>query len=117
MPYRQALDGDVWVDDLDSPDYNRWVKKDLTKAASFELMRRKDDRYKYGLVVEYNTRPVVKGNGSAIFIHVWKNEDTATSGCVAMAEADILRLLAWLDPAKKPAVILGQAQDLAPVKP
>ncbi len=110
MPYCQALSDDVWVDDPDSPDYNRWVKLEKTRADSFERMRRDDDLYKYGIVIEYNTDPVVRGNGSAIFLHVWKCAGMPTAGCVAVSEENILKILEWLNPAAHPLIIL-EAED------
>jgi L,D-peptidoglycan transpeptidase YkuD (ErfK/YbiS/YcfS/YnhG family) len=107
LTYRQAGDNDIWVDDVTSPDYNCWVRKGETSAASFEAMKLNDDRYKYGIVVEYNTDPVVKGAGSAIFIHVRRRENMSTLGCVALSERDILQVLGWLDPKRKPLAILG----------
>jgi L,D-peptidoglycan transpeptidase YkuD (ErfK/YbiS/YcfS/YnhG family) len=107
MPYRQALDDDLWVDDPHADDYNRWVKKTETRAASFERMRRDDNLYKYGIVIEYNTSPVIKGNGSAIFLHIWKGESVLTAGCVAVSEEDIIKILDWLDPAASPLIITG----------
>ncbi|MFB3926850.1 MAG: L,D-transpeptidase [Syntrophales bacterium] len=112
MPYRQAAQDDVWVDDARSGDYNRWVKKGETKAASFERMLRDDNLYKYGVVIEYNTNPVISGRGSAIFFHVWKSGEEPTSGCVAMSESDILKILRWLNPAAKPLVIMGTVQTI-----
>jgi L,D-peptidoglycan transpeptidase YkuD (ErfK/YbiS/YcfS/YnhG family) len=107
MPYRQALVDDIWVDDPNADDYNRWVKKQQTHAVSYEKMRRDDNLYKYGIVIEYNTSPVIKGNGSAIFLHVWGGEDITTEGCVAVAEQDIVKILAWLDPKASPVIIMG----------
>jgi L,D-peptidoglycan transpeptidase YkuD (ErfK/YbiS/YcfS/YnhG family) len=107
MPYRQALDDDVWVDDPNSGDYNRWVKKLETHAASYETMKREDNLYKYGVVIEYNTDPVIKGNGSAIFLHIRKGEGIPTAGCVAVSEEDIIKILGWLDPAAAPLIITG----------
>ncbi len=89
MPYRQALADDIWVDDPNADDYNRWVKKQKTHAASYEIMKRDDNLYKYGIVIEYNTDPVIKGNGSAIFLHIWKGEGIPTAGCVAVYEENI----------------------------
>ncbi len=106
MPYRQTLPDDVWVDDPDSPDYNRWVKLKDTQAVSFERMRRDDDLYKYGVIIEYNTDPVIRGNGSAIFLHVWKCAGMPTAGCVAVAEENMLKILKWLNPAAHPLMIL-----------
>lgn len=107
MPYRQALSDDLWVDDANAPDYNRWVKKGYTRAGSYEKMRRADALYKYGIVIEYNTDPVVKGHGSAIFLHIWKQPGATTAGCVAVSEQDILKILSWLDPSAAPAIIIN----------
>ena len=110
MPYRQATDDDFWVDDVNSEDYNKWVKGE-PNAASQEKMKRDDDQYKYGVVIEYNTHPIVKGNGSAIFLHVWKPGES-TSGCVAMSEEMVLKILGWLDPDKKPLIVMGTGSEL-----
>lgn len=107
MPYRQAREQDLWADDPESPDYNRWVEKGKTTAASFERLRRDDDLYKYGIVIGYNTDPIVKGHGSAIFFHVWRGPGSSTAGCVAVAEDDLLKILAWLEPAASPMIIMG----------
>ena len=115
MPYRQATDDDFWVDDVNSEDYNKWVKGE-PGAVSRENMKRDDGEYKYGVVIEYNTNPIVKGNGSAIFLHVWKSEKP-TSGCVSMSEEMVLRILGWLDPDKKPLVIMGSESELIAMGP
>lgn len=106
MPYRQTKEDDLWVDDPDAPDYNRWVKQGETSALSFEKMKRDDDQYRYGLVIEYNTDPVIPGFGSAIFLHIWKERGSPTAGCVAVSEEDILKILSWLDPSANPAILI-----------
>jgi L,D-peptidoglycan transpeptidase YkuD (ErfK/YbiS/YcfS/YnhG family) len=110
MPYRQATEDDFWVDDANSEDYNRWVKG-KPKATSWEKMKRDDDQYKYGVVIEYNMHPIIKGKGSAIFLHVWKPGES-TLGCVAVSEEMMLKILEWLDPAKKPLIIMGTESEL-----
>ena len=110
MPYRQATDDDFWVDDVNSEDYNKWVRG-KPNAASWEKMKRDDDQYKYGVVIEYNMHPIVKGNGSAIFLHVWK-DGGATLGCVSMPEEMVLEILGWLDPVKKPLIVMGTESEL-----
>jgi L,D-peptidoglycan transpeptidase YkuD (ErfK/YbiS/YcfS/YnhG family) len=111
MPYRQVRDDDFWVDDVRSADYNRWVKG-RPQAVSMEKMKREDGLYSYGVVIEYNMDPIVRGKGSAIFLHRWQEKGKSTRGCVAMPEDQILRLLAWLDPAQKPLIIMGTESDL-----
>ena len=107
MPYRQATVDDLWIDDVQADDYNRWVRRGTTKASSFERMRRDDDLYKYGIVLEYNTDPVIKGQGSAIFFHLWRGKGIATAGCIALSEENLIRILNWLDPAARPLVVMG----------
>jgi L,D-peptidoglycan transpeptidase YkuD (ErfK/YbiS/YcfS/YnhG family) len=107
MPYRQVTDDDIWVDDPNSGQYNQLVKKAGSVAASYEKMKRDDPLYRLGIVVEYNTNPVKKGYGSAIFFHLWGGPDKPTSGCIAMSGDHILELLDWLDPARKPSVVMG----------
>jgi L,D-peptidoglycan transpeptidase YkuD (ErfK/YbiS/YcfS/YnhG family) len=112
MPYRQATEDDLWVDDDKSPDYNQWVRRGRSSATSFEEMKRSDNLYRHGLVIGYNRMPVVAGLGSAIFAHVWREEGIATAGCIAMAETDLVNLLVWLDPVKKPMILMGDPCDL-----
>ena len=108
LSYRIINDDDYWVDDPESPLYNQWVKN-KPNARSFEKMLRTDVLYSAGFVVEYNTQPVVKGGGSAIFFHVWRNSKKPTSGCIAMSRENILKVLEWLDRDKNPFVILNPA--------
>ena len=95
------------VDDVASSYYNTLIVKDTAKAAfnSFEYMKRKDSLYEYGIWVLYNSNPAIAGNGSCIFIHVWRNEHSGTAGCTAMAKENIVKLIYWLDKKKKPVLL------------
>jgi len=95
------------VDDPHSRYYNRLV--DRRKVAhpdwqSSEQMRRTDVLYKWGIFVAHNPE-AVPGAGSCIFMHIWKDPSTATVGCTAMPEPEIIRLLRWLDPAARPVLV------------
>lgn len=107
LDYRQVTKSDLWVDDPKASDYNQWVK--TTNAASFETLRREDDLYEMALVIEYNTDPVINGNGSAIFMHVWRNYYKPTAGCVALSSRNLRKILAKLNPTHKPVIILEDA--------
>lgn len=111
MPYIQVTDDDIWITDSKSDEYNKLVKKNKTNMTIFENMKRDDNLYEYGIVIEYNTDNVEKGKGSGIFLHVWGWPCT-TTGCVALEERSILKILEWLDPAKKPLVIIGSEVTL-----
>ncbi|MXV14724.1 L,D-transpeptidase family protein [Hufsiella ginkgonis] len=95
------------VDDTASANYNRIVNTDtLSKNwTSAETMRLKTDGYKYGIVVAYNTETPVAGNGSCIFMHIWKDNASPTAGCTAMTERNMLRLIAFLDKTKYPLLV------------
>ncbi len=107
MPHVQVDTNCYCVDDATSAYYNTLIVKDTATAAfnSFEYMKRKDDFYEYGVWVLYNSAPAISGNGSCIFIHIWKDENTGTAGCTAMSKAHILQLIHWLDKRKKPVLL------------
>lgn len=107
MPFMQSTTDDKWIDDPESEDYNRWVRGP-TSAKSFERLLLKSDYYKYCMVIEYNTHPVEKGKGSAIFFHLNHEPYEPTSGCVAISEKQMLRILKWLAPEKKPMILMGE---------
>ncbi len=116
MDYRQATEKDYWIDDIQSPDYNRWITMESPPAVSHENMKRKDDLYKLGIVVQYNTNPIVRGNGSAIFVHIQSEPGSPTSGCVAMPENNIDDIIRWLEAKKKPLIIMGTVSELERIK-
>lgn len=58
--------------------------------------------YEYGFVINYNTKQV-KNKGSAIFMH---KGDSYTAGCVTTSRSNLLKFLKWLDPKKKPVIIM-----------
>jgi L,D-peptidoglycan transpeptidase YkuD (ErfK/YbiS/YcfS/YnhG family) len=60
----------------------------------------------------YNDDPVVPGAGSAIFLHVARPDYAPTEGCVALAQADLLRVLAGADATAR--VIVRGAEARAP---
>jgi L,D-peptidoglycan transpeptidase YkuD (ErfK/YbiS/YcfS/YnhG family) len=107
MPYLHLTNNIVAVDDSKSRYYNQLVDTSKIKGADWrtaENMILGDDRYKWGLVVLHNVPPT-PGVGSCIFLHVWKDASTATSGCTAMSQNTLVNLLHWLDPAKSPRLI------------
>jgi L,D-peptidoglycan transpeptidase YkuD (ErfK/YbiS/YcfS/YnhG family) len=107
MRYVPLTPNIVAVDDPKSRYYNQLVDRTKVSDAdwqSAENMLLSDQRYKWGVWVKHNDPPVPRG-GSCIFLHVWKDRSTLTSGCTAMSERDMVRLLGWLDPAKEPRLI------------
>jgi L,D-peptidoglycan transpeptidase YkuD (ErfK/YbiS/YcfS/YnhG family) len=112
MPFIQTTSEDKWIDDPNSADYNRHIRGD-TRAGSYENLKIGSDEYKYCLVIEYNMHPVVKGLGSAIFLHLSEGEKpNPSSGCVVVTKRDMEWLLNWMDPELKPSVLMGNEKIL-----
>ena len=117
--YRAITERDYFVDAPAAAEYNRWVTIPARKPnqpeklwPSFERMKRPDRLYELGIVVQQNDHPVVKGGGSAIFLHVWRNPGVPTVGCTAMARDDLLALLRWLEPKQEPLLVQAPASEL-----
>jgi L,D-peptidoglycan transpeptidase YkuD (ErfK/YbiS/YcfS/YnhG family) len=107
LPYVPLTKNSEGIDDPRSRYYNKLV--DRSKVArvdwrSSEHMLRADTLYKWGVVVAHNPSATPSA-GSCIFLHVWKNSRSATAGCTAIAEPDLVNLLRWLDPARRPVLI------------
>ncbi len=107
MPFVQVDTNFYCVDDVNSNYYNTLIRQDTAQHNfnSFEYMRRKDSLYEYGVWVKYNSDPINNGNGSCIFIHVWRNENSGTAGCTASTKENILKLIYWLNEKKKPVLL------------
>lgn len=113
LPYRLTTSSDYWIDDPSSSDYNKWVTYNghpNTRWNSFEKL--KQPLYKYAVAINYNVNPIVKGKGSAIFLHVWRSSTSPTAGCVALSEDNVKKLLTWLDPVKKPLIVIGKTTQI-----
>jgi L,D-peptidoglycan transpeptidase YkuD (ErfK/YbiS/YcfS/YnhG family) len=117
-PFKKTTVNDYWVDDPKSSFYNKWV----TVNSRIKKTWRSDEKllqplYKYAAVIRYNDNPIIKGKGSAIFLHVWKNENSPTLGCVAVSETNIVKLLRWMNNSKRPVIFIGtEAQITGMIK-
>jgi L,D-peptidoglycan transpeptidase YkuD (ErfK/YbiS/YcfS/YnhG family) len=80
-----------WCDDSLNRKYNKIIT--IPSNASYERLHRKDNLYDLIGVINYNTKKIIKGKGSAIFFHIAKAKYTPTQGCVALKKDDLLFLL------------------------
>jgi L,D-peptidoglycan transpeptidase YkuD (ErfK/YbiS/YcfS/YnhG family) len=92
LPIAALAPANGWCDAPGDPAYNQAVT--LPYPASAEHLWRDDGVYDLIAVLGYNDAPVVAGRGSAIFLHVARPDYSPTDGCVALAEADLLDVLA-----------------------
>jgi L,D-peptidoglycan transpeptidase YkuD (ErfK/YbiS/YcfS/YnhG family) len=108
LPYRRVDTNDWWVSDVGSALYNTYQR---CAPGTCPFNQNASERlatipvYKYATVIDYNRRPVVRGAGSAFFLHVANGRPTA--GCVAVAEAHLVWLMRWLRAASTPYVSIG----------
>lgn len=96
LPLRATRPDDGWCDDRKDRRYNRPIR--LPAQASAEAMWRADGLYDVVIDLDYNRAPIRRGRGSAIFLHVARPGYRPTEGCVALARADLVRLLRRLGP-------------------
>ena len=107
LPYIQCTDAIECVDDAKSTHYNQVLDGSAVAKRdwdSSEHMHRKDALYRWGVVVDHNAarKP---GNGSCIFLHIWEGPHHGTTGCTAMDERDLKRVMGWLDPKANPLLV------------
>ena len=92
VPVTPLAPHDGWCDDPTHPSYNRPVRLPINAGA--EALWRDDPVYDIIGVLGWNDDPVVPSRGSAIFLHVARDDFTPTEGCIALALTDLLQILA-----------------------
>ena len=93
-----------WCNDTKSKQYNKLVKLPFTY--SHEKLYKKENIYDIVLVLNYNMNPIKKNKGSAIFIHVAKNNFKKTEGCVAIKKVNLIKLINEINPNSKVKIFL-----------
>lgn len=106
--YKAIGEQDRCVDDPKAPQYNQIVTISPEQPEvwqSAEVMKRPDNLYRWLIVVSHNQNPPIPGQGSCIFLHVWRSDSSPTAGCTAMAQQRLESLLRWLRPEAKPVLV------------
>ncbi len=108
LPYFRTSASDWWVTDARSAYYNTHYR--CSAHCPFDIglgenLYRAGHLYTYAVVIDYNRRPVVRGAGSAFFLHV--TEYKPTTGCVSIPWVDLVSIMRWLTPSAHPRIILG----------
>ncbi len=112
LPYQQVDKKWRCVNDADSANYNRVL--DMTKTTKdwddAERMRRRDALYELVIEIDHNhivatDSPPTPGDGSCIFVHVWRRPGAPTIGCTARPLPAMQELLTWLHPEASPVLV------------
>lgn len=112
--YIKIEEGAECIDDAASSHYNKIA--DRYKVGNFdwrsgEKIFELGHENPLGVFVAYNSFPIRSGNGSCIFLRVWKNADMPTKGSTAMRRSDLENIVSWLDPNANPYFALFPIAD------
>ena len=88
----QVNNNHYWVDDVNSPYYNKLVDASQTgiQWSSAEHLIGYPTAYRYAIAVNYNTA-CTPGAGSAIFLHC--STGGSTAGCISVSQSNMIRIL------------------------
>jgi len=131
LPYVRLDDNDAWTYNPRVPStYNVFQSAPVSWKSYgryVERLQRMGRQYNYVAVLDYNlpdgtvttdargirhtSDPANIRAGGGIFLHVSKGEPTA--GCISINESTMRQVMDWLDPAKKPVIVIGSASRLA----
>ena len=84
-----------WCDDIKSKNYNRPIYFPFKYSAEKLHINRKI--YDILINIKYNYCPVIKGKGSAIFLHLTNKKYKGTKGCIAIHKKDFMKILPLID--------------------
>jgi len=107
LPATPLSPEDAWCDDPAEPAYNSQVR--LPFPASHERLWRDDGIYDAIVILGHNDDPPVPGAGSAVFLHVARDDYAPTQGCIALALPDLLIVLRDAGPGSRVCVGTGAA--------
>ena len=79
-----------WSDYPKSKYYNKLIR---FKDISYERLYKINHTYDIVLIINYNINPIIKGKGSAIFLHLAKRDFSPTAGCIAMNKSCLFEIL------------------------
>jgi len=108
MPYVHISKMLECIDDESSKYYNNLIERDLVDSVdwnSSEEMIKYKTWYDFGVVINHNTNPIIKGSGSCIFLHYWEDENDSTIGCTAMEPEKMRDIIYWLDSISNPVLV------------
>jgi len=103
LPVRAIGPEDAWCEDPGDRHYNRSMRRAAGQGG--DRLKRADHLYDFIVEIDHNTRPRIPGRGSAVFLHLARDNFGPTAGCVSMTKSAMLHLLRRLGPRTK--IIIG----------
>jgi L,D-peptidoglycan transpeptidase YkuD (ErfK/YbiS/YcfS/YnhG family) len=103
LPTRAITGADGWCEDPGDRHYNQPVRRDREQGG--DRLKRADHLYDFIIEIDHNTRPRIAGRGSAVFLHLARDNFGPTAGCISMTRPAMLQLLRRLGPQTR--IIIG----------
>ncbi|MDA3022720.1 MAG: L,D-transpeptidase family protein [Actinomycetota bacterium] len=130
LPYTEFDRGDAWTYDPKHPNTYNLFQDAAVRWDGYgkyvERLWQYGMQYNYVAVLDFNLPkgPVTVGSngirrtappadlrrGGGIFLHVSNGDKTA--GCLAITEQRMAQIMKWLDPAKKPVIVIGTSATI-----
>ena len=92
-----------WCDDVKSKYYNKMIKYPFDFSAEKLWLKKKI--YDVIIVINYNSKPIIKNKGSAIFLHIAKKNYKPTEGCIGVSKKNIILLANKIN--SKTEIVIG----------
>lgn len=84
-----------WCNDVNYEyKYNKLIT--ISSKIEHEKLLRSDNKYDLLIPIRYNSKKIIPGKGSCIFIHLTKDY-SPTEGCIALNKKDFLVMLKIID--------------------
>ncbi|MFC4017573.1 L,D-transpeptidase [Micromonospora sp. GCM10011542] len=117
-PYHRVVTNDWWNENPNSAAYNSFQHSTTNPGGYSEALWQETPAYTHFAVITYNMAPnvakPVPNAGSGIFLHEFSTTaGNPTAGCVSLSHAHLVGVLAWLNPAANPRIVICPTQNLS----
>jgi L,D-peptidoglycan transpeptidase YkuD (ErfK/YbiS/YcfS/YnhG family) len=103
LPVHAIRPEDAWCENPSDRHYNQPIR--LTPGQAGDRLTRGDHLYDFIVEIDHNKSPRIAGRGSAVFLHLARDNFGPTAGCVSMTRSAMLHLLRRLG--RKTRIIIG----------
>ncbi|HYF97852.1 MAG TPA: L,D-transpeptidase family protein [Coxiellaceae bacterium] len=97
------VDDTYFCNDNSGKDYNTLI---FNKEEPIRTEWRDVELFRWGAIIQYNMAEPIQNAGSCVLLHIWESPNIGTKGCVAMSVEHLEVLIKWLDPNKKPVIVI-----------
>ena len=99
LPVRAIQPSDAWSENPADRHYNKPLARD--EGEDGDRLTREDSLYDFIIEIDHNARPRIARRGSAVFLHLARDNFSPTAGCVGMTKSAMLRLLSRIGPSTR----------------